>query len=54
VVVATGADLLPADASAPIVGSFILDPPFAASGQCGEAVFESCRRSRSGRKLVCT
>ena len=36
-----------------IVASLIL-APFAATGQCGEAVFGSCRRPRSGKTLICS
>jgi hypothetical protein len=48
-----GANLAPPDGT-PIVATLVLDAPFATTGQCGEADFGSCRKSKSGKALVCT
>jgi hypothetical protein len=46
-------DLAPPDGT-PVVATLILDTPFATTGQCGEADFGSCKKSKSGNALACS
>jgi hypothetical protein len=46
-----GANLAPPDGT-PVVATLILDAPFATTGQCGEADFGSCKKSKSGNALT--
>jgi hypothetical protein len=48
-----GANLAPPDGT-PIIATIVLDAPFATTGQCGEADFGSCKKSKSGKALVCS
>jgi hypothetical protein len=48
-----GANLAPPDGT-PVVATLILDAPFATTGQCGEADFGSCKKTKSGNALVCS
>ena len=52
-VIGKGANLAPPDGT-PVVATIILDVPLATDGQCGEADFGSCKKSKSGNALVCS
>jgi hypothetical protein len=43
----------PAAATPPAVATVVLDPPYAASGQCAASAFAQCTFSKSGAAFRC-
>jgi hypothetical protein len=54
VVTGNGIALAIPGGGATLRATLVLDPPFAASGQCSEAAFASCRPSRTGKTVACS